>query len=104
MTRKRQMDQEPTLFDAKAPANATVTTTSGEIVASNATRAFLTMFNLDASEGIFLGLDGNAAVLSKGIPIPAGGAYVFDRASMSIGSVAAICAAGTVTVSIQEGD
>jgi hypothetical protein len=74
-------------------AAATVTNSSGQLVAANANRRYLLIQNKDASGDIYVTLTGADATTSNGIKIPAGGAlelsnYCPTAAVYAIGSLA----------------
>lgn len=74
-------------------AQATVTTTSAQLLAANAARRFLMVQNNDASGDVYITMDGTTATTAKGLKIPAGSAfelavYTPTGAINAIGSIA----------------
>jgi hypothetical protein len=74
-------------------AQATVTTTSGQLKAANAARRYLLIQNNDSSGDIYVTLDGTTATTAKGIKLAAGSSmelssYAPTGAINAIGSIA----------------
>lgn len=90
-----------TPLTAATPANATVTGTSSQIVASNLNRKGLAIVNL-SSDIIYIGL-GTTALLGKGIALTAtGSVYEMSEFDYVTSSVNAISSGTSSPVSIQE--
>jgi len=91
-----------------APANATSTNASTQMVAANAARRYLWIENNDPTNFVWVGLNGNAAVVNKGIMLaPNGGYYemTMGAGNVSVGQVTMINSGGSTNpiISIQEG-
>lgn len=86
---------------AAAPDDHTVTTSSTEAVAANANRKGCIIINVGTVK-VSLGLDGNAAVLNKGITLGANGAWTMGEYDFTTGAVTAIADTGGSTLAIQE--
>lgn len=72
------------------------------VLGANAGRRFLFLVN-DSDANIYVSLSGTA-VLNEGILLtPGGGALTLDIASMWLGSISAICAAGGKNLTVSEG-
>ncbi len=84
-----------------APASVAVGTSSAAAVASLATRKGLELTNLSTTAYAFLGFNGNAAVLNKGIMIPPLTSWAMDEFSFTTGQVTAISTVA-LTLAIQE--
>jgi len=85
-----------------AAATGAITTADSTPVAANTNRRGLVICNAGIA-GVYLSLDGNAAVASYGIYLaPNGGTWTMDTATFTTAAVHAITAAGTSTLSIQE--
>lgn len=91
-----------TALTPSAPTTATVGTSSGQVVASNANRKGLIIVNL-SSNTISLGLGSNAAVLNSGATLTTlGSVFQMSEYDFTTGAVNAIASAGSSVISIQE--
>ena len=87
---------------AAAPANASVGTSSSEVVAENLKRVGMVLTNVSDST-IYLGMSGNAAVLKKGIAlVEAGGVWTMDEYNYTKEAVNAIADTAGSFLAIQE--
>ena len=84
---------------ASAPATYAVTSSSGQAVASNASRKAMVITNV-GSVAVYFGI-GATAVVSSGIVLFANGTWVMDPYTFSTGAINAICASSS-TLAIQE--
>lgn len=82
-----------------SPATASVSTSSAQVVAANASRTGLVITNVGAAN-VYFGL-GAAAINNGGIALLPGGTWVMDRYTFSTLVVNAICAS-SATLAIQE--
>lgn len=90
-----------TPLTASTPANATVTGTSSEIVASNVNRKGLSIINL-STDIIYIGL-GTTALLGKGIALTqTGSVYEMSEYDYTTSAVNAISSGTSSAVSIQQ--
>lgn len=90
-----------TPLTASTPANATVTGSSSQVVASNANRKGLAIINL-SSDIIYLGL-GSTAVVGRGIALTqTGSVYEMSEYDYTTSSVNAISSGSSSAISIQE--
>lgn len=90
-----------TPLTASTPANATVTGSSSQVVASNANRKGLAIINL-SSDIIYLGL-GSTAVVGRGIALTqTGSVYEMSEYDYTTSSVNAISSGISSAISIQE--
>ncbi len=89
-------------INASAPINTLVGVASAQAVAANNNRQGLVLTNI--SDGtIYLGLDGNSAVLNSGIVLlPSGGAWSMDEYSFNSSAVTAIAHSAGSILTIQE--
>ena len=85
---------------ASSPTAATVGTSSGSAVASNANRKGLVLTNT-SNNTISFGI-GAAAVLNSGITLVPGGTWVMDEYTFSTGTINAIASAVSSNLAIQE--
>lgn len=85
------------------PLSYTVTTGSTTAINSNAIRKHMTIFN-NGSATVFLAFGANAAVLNKGLALPANAGYEMSPAffNLNTNQVNVISAAGGEVLSIQE--
>ncbi len=90
----------PSALSANAPTNASVGTSSAQVLASNASRKGALLINLSANT-ISFGL-GATAVLNQGITLVPYGAWSMDQASLTTGAINAIASVGSSTLAIQE--
>ena len=86
---------------AAAPDDHTVTTSSTVALAVNANRKGCIIINV-GSVKVSLGLDGNAAVLNRGITLSANGAWTMGEYDFTTGEIQAIADTGGSTLAIQE--
>jgi hypothetical protein len=85
-----------------APATATATSSSTQVVAANPTRRGLIIINLGAVNVSF-SYDGvSPAIVGGGITLTANGTWVMDQYTYSTNAVLAISASTPCTLSIQE--
>lgn len=103
MPGSRATTAEPTIFTMSAPARIVVSGTSAQLLAATDSRRYLSMFNTSAATTVYLAFGTNAAVVSNGLAIPAGAAYVMDRQGVSVQRINGIVASGTVSLAVQEG-
>ena len=90
-----------TPLTASTPTNATVTGTSSQVVASNASRKGLSIINL-STDIIYIGL-GTTALLQKGIALTqTGSVYEMSEYDYTTSSVTAISSGASSIISIQE--
>ena len=87
------------LGTALAPASASVTGSSTQVLAANANRKKLVIVNI-GSVNVFFG-DGFAAAMNSGIVLTPNGTWVMDRYTFTTNALYAICSASSV-LSIQE--
>lgn len=91
----------PTVLTPEAPDNASVGTSSAEVLASNSSRIGLVLVNTSAN-GIFLGL-GVTAETDKGIYLaPSGGAWTMTPETCITDSINAIATGASSNLAIQE--
>lgn len=89
-------------LSASAPATASITTASAQVVALNASRTGLVITNTHATSWLYLGI-GATAVVGSGIALaPNGGCWTMDAFTISTAAVNGIASAGTITVAVQE--
>lgn len=84
-----------------APSAASVGTSSGLAVASNAARKGLVLINT-SSNNISFGLGSNAAVLNSGITLVPNGVYDMSEYDYVTGTVNAIASGASSNLTIQE--
>lgn len=90
-------------YTASAIDGKTVTTSTGEVLAANASRRNAVIVNYGATNGAFLGI-GVPAVAGKGIYLaPNGGSYEINDQNLNLLAINAITASSTTTLSIHEG-
>jgi hypothetical protein len=87
------------LGTANAPTSATVGSSDGIVLAANAIRKKLVVFNLGAVT-VFFG-DGQPAVMNSGIVLLPNGTWVMDRYTFTQNAIHAICASSGL-LAIQE--
>lgn len=87
---------------ANTPANVLIGLTSSQVVAFNGARAGLALVNISTST-VYLGLDGNNAILNAGIALlPSGGTWAMDDYTFSTGRVNAIAHSDNNILAVQE--
>ena len=84
----------------QAPGNATVTTTTAELIPANTQRRWITMQNLGAAN-VFIAI-GHPAEVNKGSVIYPGSFYQVARENGSYEAINAITPSGTALVIFQE--
>lgn len=87
-----------TLFTTASNVNVEVDTSSTEVLEADDTRVFARITN-DSDAVIYLAL-GEAAVMNKGIRLAVGGYFEINITNLYTGSVNAIAAAGSKTLTI----
>lgn len=93
-----------TALTVSAPATASITTSSAQIIAANTGRTGLIITNTHATSWLYLAIGAAAtAVSGSGIALaPNGGVWTMDGFSFSTAKVVGIASAGTITVAVQE--
>jgi len=89
-----------TALTPSAPDTYTVTTSTSEAVASNASRKGLTIVNL-SDNIVFIGIGSNA-VLNSGIALNKYGSFSMDEYTFATGAVNVITTTGGATIAINE--
>jgi len=83
--------------------SVSITTSSTQILAANASRTFLFLQNQDLTNPIYVATDGNAAVADGTCTkIAAGGSRVWENGFIPNGAVFGIATGGTVTTHVEE--
>ena len=89
------------VVDYSSPANATVGSTTTELVAANPARKYLAIINA-SDEEVYLAVGANA-VMNKGIYLAkTGGSFEMVMTNRSPEAVNGICTSGSKNVTVQE--
>ncbi len=99
------MSLQKTYVNFAAPGEGTVGVATATLVPANTQRGYLIIFN-NSDVAIALGLNGNDAVVGKGVVLQPFDSYEMVNGSVNLdgGAVSAIAPAAGKSVSFQEGD